>query len=105
MAVDFFGSRSLLRRIVLSNDTDFVVTFRHKDGAGEVTDWPVGATLTWRFDDDTQWTASIAGSLATFNIDRTLLADLSEGMGFKVLYDNGSGGQFKPYSGTVVRDD
>lgn len=54
------------------------------------TDWPVGTVVTLVFDNGVTWTATIVDDVATFQVDKAVVAAMPETAKVKLVYTNGT---------------
>lgn len=84
---DVTGDVSANRVIVITRDTDRVITVRRRDSSGVVIDW--NAQVYMRIDRDrltpTQVNATVDGSVATIRLESTLLDTVRDGTAWRVI--------------------
>lgn len=104
MADTTFGTFPTQRKMLLTTGQDFALTLRNKVG-GAATSFPSGAALSIVFDNGTTWAATVAGSDASWAVNKTVADAITEGTGYRLTYADSSGADLVPYKGTVLRDD
>lgn len=68
---------------------DFTATLTYEVG-GVVTDWPGGTVLSLVFENGVTFTATIATSVATFEVDKAVVNTIPAAGTARLLYVNGS---------------
>lgn len=88
----------------LPTGSDFTSVLNCKDASGAVTDWPSGTVWSLVFTDSsaTVWTATTAGSTATFEVDKAVADLIGDATPVKLRYVNGTTDRIY-YIGKVVR--
>lgn len=73
--------------IVVTKDSDQIVTVRRRDASGAVINWDSQVYLKVDVDRNfpTTVTGSVSGAVATFRLESTLLNDVRDGMGWRVV--------------------
>ena len=86
----------------LHTGSDFVGYMDYTDENGDAADWPGGTALSLVFADGTSWAATVAGSIATWEVDKAQADARSCPQKVHVLYVNSTDEEI-PLSGVAVR--